>query len=338
VKISDLADLLQINDLERRLDAVDERLRAVLASGGNGLAQASLRVAGAGGKRLRPVFAIAASSIGGRPFDRRVISAAVAVELVQVGSLVHDDVFEKAETRRGVPTINAVEGVNVAVMAGDFILARAGEEAVRVGTEAGRLLAATVIRLCEGQLAEMGDQFDPARTVDSYLRSIRAKTAVLFATACHMGALCADLPAETVERVVAFGDNYGMAFQLLDDVLDFTADPVKLGKPVGIDLDTGVYTLPVLTTLASPEGHHLAELLGRRDPDDVVAVRQAVLHSGALEATLALARQYAAEASRVVEPLGEDDPVAAGLARLPSVYLDWALDHFVDHHPRSDAG
>jgi heptaprenyl diphosphate synthase len=323
VNIEDLARLLDIADLDARLAAVEQRLEEVLAQGTNGLGAASLRVMKGGGKRLRPIFTVAAAQLAD-VFDDRVVSGAVAIELVQVGSLVHDDVFEDAATRRGVPTINAVEGFNIAVMAGDFILAKAGEEAVQVSTDAGQMLAATVIRLCEGQLAEMGDQFNPGRTVDAYLGSIRAKTAVLFAAACKMGGMCGGLGAGDLERLVAFGNSFGMAFQLLDDVLDFTADPVKLGKPVGIDVATGVYTLPVLSTLTRSGGDQVAELLRRHQPDDLVAVRQAVLQSGAIDETLELARRHASEASVVIQPISD------GLARLPSAYLDWALDHFTD--------
>src|SRR2546423_14573409 len=108
-----------------------------------------------------------------------------------------------------------------------------------------------------------------------------------------MGALCADMGDGDVDRLVQFGEDFGMAFQLLDDVLDFVADPVKLGKPVGIDVATGVHTLPVLQTLARDGGSQLAELLRRHEPDDLSSARQAVIDSGALDDTLTLAKSYA---------------------------------------------
>ena len=141
---SHLQRLLAVDDLTDRLDAVEARLGTSLLVDDTILGVPSARMAGAGGKRLRPVLVIAAANIAG-VFDERVIAGSAAVELVQVGSLVHDDIFDKAATRRGVPTINHTDGDNAAILAGDYILARAGVEAARVSAEAARLLAATVV-------------------------------------------------------------------------------------------------------------------------------------------------------------------------------------------------
>ena len=218
-----LAELFGIPDLPERLEAVDERITEVLDHGGALLGPASVRVASSGGKRLRPLFTIVSAATGDT-FDDRVVDAAAAVELVQVGSLVHDDILDDAATRRGRPTINAVEGVNHAVMAGDYILARAAELAARVSREAAALIAAALGDLCEGQVLEMRDAHDPGRTVDAHLASVRGKTAALFECACRLGAHTADLAHENVEALARFGNAFGMGFQVLDDVLDLIGD------------------------------------------------------------------------------------------------------------------
>ena len=194
-----LGEVFGIPDLPQRLGAVDNRITDVLGAGGALLGPASVRVASAGGKRLRPLFTIVCATTGDA-FNDRVVDAAAAVELVQVGSLVHDDILDDAATRRGRPTINAVEGVNHAVMAGDYILARAAELAARVSREAAALIASALGDLCEGQVLELRDAHDPGRTVDAHLESVRGKTAALFECACRLGAHCAGLAARTSRR------------------------------------------------------------------------------------------------------------------------------------------
>jgi len=187
-----LAGTFGIPDLRDRLAAVDARIAEALEGGGALLGEASVRVASNGGKRLRPLFTVVVAALGDT-FDERVVNAAAAVELVQVGSLVHDDILDQADTRRGRPTINAVEGVNHAVLAGDYILARAAELAASVSREAAELVAVTLSELCEGQVRELRDIFDPDRSVDEHLASIRGKTAALFECSCRLGAECGGL-------------------------------------------------------------------------------------------------------------------------------------------------
>src|ERR671910_483067 len=158
------------------------------------------RVGDAGGKRLRPALTIACAGLGGI-YDQRVVAAATAAELVQVGSLVHDDLLDGALTRRGTPTINAVEGASTALLAGDFMLAQAGQLAAGVGAGAASILAMTISELCIGQTREMAQLSDPDRTIDEHLESIRGKTAMLFRCACLLGALCAELADDQSESL-----------------------------------------------------------------------------------------------------------------------------------------
>ena len=328
-----LGELFGLPDLPQRLGAVDDRITAVLGDRGALLGPASVRVASSGGKRLRPLFTIVAAATGDT-FDDRVVDAAAAVELVQVGSLVHDDILDDAATRRGRPTINAVEGVNHAVMAGDYILARAAELAARVSREAAALIATALGDLCEGQVLEMRDAHDPGRTVDAHLASVRGKTAALFECACRLGAHSAGLAPENVEALARFGHAFGMGFQVLDDVLDLIGDEERLGKPTGNDIASGVYTLPVLAALQGPDGDQPAghPRLGRlrpAGPTDVATAIELVRRSGAIAEALTAADRYADEARRAVAHLNQTT-VGEGLGRFPRLYATWSLETLMD--------
>jgi heptaprenyl diphosphate synthase len=327
-----LAGLLGLPDLPQRLAAVDDRIAASLEQGGALLGPATARVAGSGGKRLRPVLTIAAAATAG-VFDPRVVDVAAAVELVQVGSLVHDDILDGAATRRGRPTINAVEGINHAVLAGDYILARAAELAAGVGQEPARLLAATLGELCEGQVLELRDAYDPDRTVDAHLASVRGKTAALFECACRLGAHCAGLSGENARALGRFGHAFGMAFQVLDDVLDLIGDEERLGKPTGNDVASGVYTLPVLAALHGPTGDELRRSLpdgdGPAGAGDISRALDLVRRSGAIAEALAAADRYADRARRAVAHL-DQTVVGEGLGLLPRTYATWALGNLMD--------
>ncbi|MGH9290590.1 MAG: polyprenyl synthetase family protein [Acidimicrobiales bacterium] len=254
----------------------------------------------AGGKRVRPAFAVAAAatvSTDDAPVTDEVILGGVAVELVHLGSLYHDDVIDEATTRRTVASVNARWGNLTAILAGDFLLAKASEIAASLGTEVAGLLAATIGRLCEGEVAELRTAYDLARTEEAYLDSIRGKTAALFSTSCRIGALVAGLPRAEVDVLTEFGDRYGIAFQIVDDILDVVATDQELGKPAGHDLVEGVYTLPVLRALAgdSPE---LRKLLGRPLSDeDKERARALVRGDGAVGAAIEAATEWV-EASR----------------------------------------
>lgn len=322
------ADVVGVPDLLQWLHRIERRLTLDVSSTVPMLAAPSLRVTLGGGKRLWPALVVATSALGSAP-DEAVIAAAAAVELVQVGSLVHDDLFDKAATRRGVATINAVEGDDVALMSGAFLLARAGVEAAAAGPIVAADIAATVAALCVGQLTETNDSFNVDRTVPAYLTSINGKTAELFAASCRVGAYCAGLDDATVTALGAFGRAYGMAFQVLDDVLDLVADPERLGKPVGIDLVAGVYSLPVLHELAGRNGAELRALLTRGSSTDL-AVAMRVLQGGdGVVDAVRQARRYARDAADALAGVGV--PVD-GLRRFPDAYLDWALDHFGAPH------
>jgi heptaprenyl diphosphate synthase len=317
-----LSEALRLPDLDADLQRVDDALHSAVQSEDPFLSEVASHLITAGGKRLRPALAVAAAAVGGVPVSDDVIQGGVAVELVHLGSLYHDDVMDNADTRHGVPSVNARWGNLVAIVAGDFLLARASEIAAGLGTEVAALLAATIGRLCEGQVAEVQTAFDPGRGEPAYFAAIAGKTASLYAAACRIGAITAGLDGRLVDAVTSFGHSFGMAFQIRDDVLDVVGTDEVLGKPAGHDMVEGVYTLPVIRALAAPDaGAELRALL--RSPLDEPARNKAtaiVRAAGGVGASIEMARRFADSAAEALAPVSGS--VAAGLAGLAHRLLD----------------
>jgi len=277
----------------------------------------------AGGKRLRPVLAVVAAQVTGDVATDGVVRGGVACELVHLGSLYHDDVMDEAPTRRGVETVNAKWGNLQAILAGDFLLARASEIAASLGTEVAGLLARTIGWLCEGQIEELRHTYDTARSETSYFASIRGKTASLFGTAARIGGLVAELDRDLVDTVTDYGNAYGMVFQLVDDLLDITATEEQLGKPAGHDMVEGVYNLPVLRTLAAggTPAEELLDLLGA--PLDTAGRDKAlgiVRGSDGIASALTTAHDYAVAAAAVCDRM-PDSAATDALRTAPSALV-----------------
>jgi len=312
------AGLLSLPSLREGLGRLEPELRAAVVSGDGFLDEVTTHLIAAGGKRLRPCLALAAATGGSsRPSDDD-LQGAIAVELVHLASLYHDDVMDEATVRRNVESVNARFGNLVAIVAGDFLLARSAEIAASLGTEIAALLANTLGRLCQGQVAEVRSAFSTARTQDEYFSAIAGKTAALMATSCRIGALTGGLPREDVEALTTFGRCFGILFQLRDDVLDVVATEDDLGKPAGQDLAEGIYTLPVLLALEDPETRReLAPLLGQPlDQPERDKARAIVAGSPAIPATLQAGRRYAAEAAEAATAVPGPDlgPILGALA------------------------
>ncbi len=303
-------------------------LRDAVVLGDEFLDEVATHLIDAGGKRLRPARTLAAASLGPGPRDWRAASedtllGAVSVELVHLASLYHDDVMDEATRRRNVVSVNARWGNLVAIVAGDFLLARSAEIAASLGTEVAGLLASTLGRLCQGQVSDVRAAYRIERTEAEYFGTIADKTAALMSTACRIGALTAGLPREDVDLLTSFGEAVGMVFQIRDDVLDVLATEQELGKPPGQDLAEGIYTLPVQLALGDPKvGPELRELLGRPLSErEVDTARALVASSPAIEDASVAARGYAAEAMEAARELG-DGPVPASLVRLGANLLE----------------
>jgi heptaprenyl diphosphate synthase len=314
-----LSTLLAFPAVEDGLARLEPALVDSVSSGDGFLDEVTTHLIRAGGKRLRPALAIASATGCTRDATDDDISGAVAVELVHQASLYHDDVIDEAVMRRKVESVNSRWGNLVAIVAGDFLLARSAEIAAALGQEVAALLANTLARLCDGQLIEIRSKFSTERTEADYFDTIAGKTSSLIAAACRVGAITAHRTRDEVEAVTRFGRAYGMAFQIRDDLLDVIGSQKELGKPIGQDLAEGVYTLPALLAFAdSATGPQLRTLLGNPlGPDELEEVRAAVTSSGAIDATLEVGRRYAEEAEQAATgaPTPELAKAFAELAR-----------------------
>ena len=296
------------------LDRVEMALRASVETDDADLTDIASHLIRAGGKRLRPVCTLVAARTAGHPVTDDVVMGGVAVELVHLGSLYHDDVIDEAETRRGIESVNARWGNLTAILAGDILLGRASEIAASLGTEVAGLLARTIVRLCQGEVAQLRDAFSVARSEASYLRSIEGKTASLFSTACRIGGLVMGADRHQVEALTRCGNAFGMAFQIYDDILDVTASEAELGKPAGHDLVEGVYTLPVIRALAGggTAAAELEDLLARPLDGAELEKALAIVRSGpAVPSALATAREYAQQAEGMARSLPPTDAATA---------------------------
>jgi len=295
---------LESSDADRL--RVDEALMASVKTPDAYLTEIASHLLLAGGKRLRPMFSVVASQVAGGPTTEEAIQGGISCELVHLGSLYHDDVMDESPTRRGVETVNAKWGNLQAILAGDFLLARASEIAASLGTEVAALLARTIGRLCEGQIEELRHTYNVARPLESYLSSISGKTASLYSTAARIGGLVSKFDRGLVNALTAYGEAFGMVFQIVDDVLDLSATDAQLGKPSGHDMVEGVYTLPVLYTLANGgvPASELADVLGKplnvAERDKALSI---VRSNGGIEAAIELAEMYVEAAEEACEDL-----------------------------------
>jgi geranylgeranyl diphosphate synthase type I len=269
----------------------------------------------AGGKRLRPILALlACEAAGGTAED--ALPMALAVELVHNFSLVHDDIMDHDATRRGRPTVHTRWDTATAILAGDVLFARAFEVLARIPDpaahqEASRLLSVAIRRLCEGQAMDVAFEKRKDVTVAEYLDMIGGKTAVLFAAACHGGALSTRRANRAaIEALDRYGDSFGMAFQIADDILDVTADSKTMGKPWGSDVRAGKQTILVLEALARADPAQrrvLDAALGnpKATDEEVRHAVDAMRACGALAVAEALRDRHAQAAADALVPLPE---------------------------------
>jgi geranylgeranyl pyrophosphate synthase len=278
--------------LPTRMEAVEERLRRLAEGHGESLAADAGSTLEAGGKRLRPMLVLLSAGPRG---GQAAIRAATAIELVHMATLVHDDVLDAAPLRRGRPTVVARSGRNRALAVGDLLFSRAFVELAVDGSQKQvELLSRASVALALGELAQRRDAFDISISADRYLKRCQLKTARLFECACLIGCM-----SEESTALEIFGREIGIAFQLLDDVLDVTGPPERTGKARGTDLLDGTVTLPLI--LAREHDHSLAEIdLAGIDPVAAEAICDRIAATGVLKTVRAGARRRVALAKRAL--------------------------------------
>jgi geranylgeranyl pyrophosphate synthase len=277
------------------MDRVERRMEALAGGQEAVLARFAAATLAAGGKRLRPLLVFLSAGVP-TPESEDLVRAAVAVELVHSATLVHDDVLDGAAIRRGAPTVIAQGGRLMATATGDLLFSRAFAELAAGGSPAAvRALSRASMGLAEGELMQRADGWNAEVPVERYLERCRLKTAVLFRAACELGALAA---GSAPGSVGAFGEQIGVAFQLLDDVLDVSGPTERTGKPRGADLLDGTVTLPLIEALKVDATLRDVDLRALRTPEDAARICDRIAATGALGVAKGRALLLVADAKR----------------------------------------
>jgi geranylgeranyl pyrophosphate synthase len=317
--IKELAILDLVNvDLKQ----VEGKMRNISVGAYAPLAEAFLQLLASGGKRLRPALALASYRLFEDQVDARTVALAAAVETLHNATLVHDDLIDGALLRRGNTTLNATWDKGATVLAGDYLFARAAGFAAETGNvRVVQLFADTLRIICEGELRQHFSSRQWLQPKDSYYARIFAKTASLFASATSSSAILAGATQQQDEALYAYGRNLGMAFQIVDDVLDYAGDESVLGKPVGGDLRQGIVTLPFFYYLQTQEdASKVAEQLDaalKQNGNGMREIVAAVRASGAIQRALGEAQEFADRALADLESLPRG-PYWQALADLPA--------------------
>lgn len=293
--------------LSSDLNVIEKELEESINAQAPLLHQASMHLLKAGGKRIRPVFVLLAGRFG--DYDINVIkNVAVTLELIHTASLVHDDVIDDAEMRRGKPTIKAKWDNRIAMYTGDYIFARSLELMTDINNPlAHKILSNTMVELCLGEIEQIKDKYRYEQNLRDYLRRIKRKTALLIAASCQLGAVAANVSEDVHRKLFQFGYYVGMSFQIIDDVLDFTSTEKELGKPAGGDLLQGNITLPVLYAMENwdikKEIIKVHPHTTRSEMDKIILM---VKNSDAIERSLNLSDRYLSKALSILEQLPQN--------------------------------
>ena len=322
-----------VKALEDGLEIVEEGLIVEMSFADDIADVTSRYLLDAGGKRVRPVLTLLTAQLGDGNNDN-VMTAAKAIEITHLASLYHDDVMDEAQMRRGVPSAQAVWGNSVAILTGDLLFARASKLVSRLGERAIQLQADTFERLCLGQLHETIGPRQDEDAIEHYLQVLADKTGSLIAAAAEVGVMFSNAPEEYRLPVVEFGEKIGVAFQLIDDIIDLRQEPDETGKLAGTDLRSGVSTLPLLylrkQALTDDDAAALLTRIDRDvnaafyaegDDEELAAAIAELREHDVTRRTLVEAHRWAAEAVAALAPL-PDGPVKKALTRFAETVVE----------------
>ena len=304
--MGDTATLSRLfSSIESDLLIVDQTFQNRATSELEMLNSAVVHVLSSPGKKMRTALTLLSGKLIDYRFEK-LLPLSVSLEMVHLATLVHDDIVDAANTRRGIPTVNAVYGNNIAILLGDYLFAKtAGLVADVEDFRIDHLFSDTVARICEGTIIEMLSTRRVDLSIDAYLERISRKTACLMSACCKGGAIVAGGTEAQIALLEQYGSNLGMAFQIIDDVLDYTGTEASIGKPAGNDLRQGLVTLPLIYALRAEyngRAERVTELLQEPNPreDDVQDVVHWVNAGPGLPQARDLARHYAARARAVL--------------------------------------
>lgn len=297
-----LSDIYQ--PIQDELDRVEQSLDAVADVGLPLLAQLLEYTLKGSGKRIRPSLTVLCGKFHLYDADL-LVPMATAVELLHTATLVHDDIVDKSAVRRGKPTVSRAWGESRAVLLGDYLFAKAASLAASTGSlRVTELFARTLMTISGGELKQTSSIFNLKQARDYYYSWISAKTACLFSMATESGAILGQSPEDMIEAMKNYGHNFGMAFQIVDDVLDFIGDEAELGKPVGSDLNEGTMTLPsILFAESHLDDNLIKDVVESRDADNVASAVEMIRNSSVIDEALSIASSFSSRACQALERL-----------------------------------
>ncbi|MCT2537387.1 heptaprenyl diphosphate synthase component II [Aquibacillus koreensis] len=294
--------------LKQDLNQIEKALEQTIQANHPVLREASTQLLQAGGKRLRPVFVLLSSMFGEYNLER-IKTVAVSLELIHMASLVHDDVIDESELRRGKPTVKAKWDNRVAMYTGDYIFARALEILAEIDNpKAHKILSNTMVELTIGEMEQIKDKFNLDQNLRTYLRRIKRKTALLISSSCQLGAIASNASIEYEKKLYRYGYYIGMSYQIIDDILDFTSTEAQLGKPAGSDLLQGNLTLPALLAIQNDPSFYdeLSKLFNKGEdltPGEIKPVIDKIKSSDVIEKSFELSETYLAKAYESINDL-----------------------------------
>lgn len=294
-----MKQLWLFNQINADLQKVEQGLSQFIATDYPVLKDSAVHLLMAGGKRLRPAFTLLAGKIYGYDLEK-ILPVAMALELIHMATLVHDDVVDASMTRRSRPTVRAQWGNEVSVETGDYLLAKSLILIAQINhPKVSRILAQVSVEMSQGEIQQIKASYDINQSFRDYHYRIKRKTALLISASCELGGIVSGAPKRQVWALKSYGHALGMAFQIMDDVLDLTAKPSEFGKPVGGDVRQGIMTLPMIFALQkSPERKRLAQLLGKEEKseEEVGEALALIKASGGVEESLRWVDLYVVKA------------------------------------------
>lgn len=309
-------------DIQHELGVVEEELRLAVRTSDPLLTETATHLINAGGKRLRPAFCL----LGAKFYNfslQKTVPLAVALELAHMATLVHDDVVDSSQLRRGMPTVKARWGNKISSHVGDFLLGRALVLISQYENPIiSQVLSDTSVKMCEGEILQLSSSFNADQNIRDYFFRIKRKTALLISASCQLGAVSSDAPAVLHLSLRRFGHYVGMAFQITDDMLDMTSEQVKLGKPVGSDLQQGIITLPAIYALKnSPQRDRLHDIAAKRNKTEgeIKEAIELITKCGGIEYASEIAQKYIDKAKKEL----------AGLPDLPAKKTIFKIADFI---------
>lgn len=294
--------------LKKDINEIEYTLHQTVNSSQPVLKNASLQLLKSGGKRIRPVFVLLSAKFG--QYNLQSIKhVAATLEIIHMASLVHDDVIDEASLRRGKPTINSTYDNRVAMYAGDFLFAKALECMSEIEIpEAHQKLSNTILEICLGEIEQIKDKYNFEQNLKCYLRRIKRKTALLISASCEIGAIASGASAEIQKCLRDYGYYLGMSYQIMDDILDFTASEKELGKPAGSDLLQGNITLPVLFAMQDQTlKEKISSVYEGINPETVKPLINQIRKSSYIKEARRISEDYLSKSLKSIETLPDNE-------------------------------